>query len=333
MPRILPFVLAATAIAAAACSGSRAEPTSTPTPRPTATPEPPPVYYTRWAADDLPIPYCITLTTGYVAPAEFQSVVQQAFDAWGIEAIGRGSCSSSLVDKDGENQIGWGSLSDGSDEFYEAGLTTRYAPCDNDCTFGEEPLLNEADIQIDPDAPSYYRSTRCLLSVVVHEVGHFLGLEHLPAPAVMETGGSSCGVDVTALDRRALDARYGPLGDGRDLAADDELAVTELIALQFDLFQEEDWETLYPLYSKAYRDSCPYAQFVANNQTSDPTFDPTLLSFDNLTVTISGDTATATYDYLYDGEVALSIDAAAPDRYVKTNGRWYDDVDVHTSCE
>ena len=41
--------------------------------------------------------------------------------------------------------------------------------------------------------------------------GHFLGLEHLPAPAVMAAETSTCLDALTDADLEALFARYGPV--------------------------------------------------------------------------------------------------------------------------
>lgn len=67
----------------------------------------------------------------------------------------------------------------------------------------------EADILIDPDPPHPLEAPDCLRSTLLHEVGHFLGLPHLEAPAVMAPVSRSCDLDLTEADRAALDLRYG----------------------------------------------------------------------------------------------------------------------------
>jgi hypothetical protein len=67
----------------------------------------------------------------------------------------------------------------------------------------------EADITIDTAPPAEFRGGDCLYSTLLHETGHFLGLEHLPAPAVMASETSTCLGTLTGADREALRARYG----------------------------------------------------------------------------------------------------------------------------
>jgi hypothetical protein len=47
-------------------------------------------------------------------------------------------------------------------------------------------------------------------AMALHEIGHLLGLPHLPAPAVMAAVTTSCPQSLTDADKRALEDRYGP---------------------------------------------------------------------------------------------------------------------------
>ena len=69
--------------------------------------------------------------------------------------------------------------------------------------------LLEADIIIEKSAPRDFRSARCLYSTLLHETGHFLGIQHLPPPAVMQPETSDCPTKLTAADTAEVVARYG----------------------------------------------------------------------------------------------------------------------------
>ncbi len=189
-------------------------PTITPTPTPTATPTPPlpanPDARLRW--NELPVHFCTSAGgDGYVTHAQFIEIVEQAFDAWGLPWRNDGECGPVTPD-DGVNEIGWGALTGSSpdDLVYEAGLTQTVAQeCRANCDLDDRVHLSEADITIDSTPPEEFRSRRCLYSTMLHEAGHFLGIDHLPAPAVMTAQTSGCPGELTAADRAALRIRYG----------------------------------------------------------------------------------------------------------------------------
>lgn len=189
-------------------------PTVTPTATPSATPTPPlppnPDGLARW--DRLPVTFCIAAgDDGYVSDAEFIATIERAFIAWGIPFRNDGLCGP-LRSDDGVNEIGWGDLSarPAPARLYEAGLTqTVTSECTARCDPDDPVHLTEADITIDTQPPRPYRSARCLFSTMLHEVGHFLGLQHLPAPAIMAAETSGCPEQLTAADLAELRARYG----------------------------------------------------------------------------------------------------------------------------
>jgi matrixin len=166
----------------------------------------------RWPG--LPISYCLDLTQGgYADDAAFERLVEKAFVAWGIPAQLRGPCESETREADGRNEIGWGAPPvppANGPGVYEAGYTRiRYRDCTRNCRGADSEVI-EADIIIDRNAPRNFRNERCLYSVLLHEIGHLLGLPHLPAPAVMAAVTTSCPQSLTNADKRALEDRYGP---------------------------------------------------------------------------------------------------------------------------
>ena len=193
-------------------------PTSTPTvpPPPTATPTPTlpanPDGLHRW--DTLPVHYCIDESVdGFVPLAQFGRIVEQAFAAWGVPATDDGPCKGPNREGDDVNEIGFGTPPGGpppGSRVTEAGVTlTTYSECNANCRPEDPVRLVEADIIIERTAPSQFRSERCLYSTLLHETGHFLGLTHLPSPAIMEAETSSCHTELTQADLDALRARYG----------------------------------------------------------------------------------------------------------------------------
>lgn len=182
-------------------------PTSTPTATPTPSLPPNPQGLTRW--DALPVPYCVSAGDGgYVSSQAFIDAVLRAFAAWGVPVTDNGACGPPVQD-DGVNEIAWGALASGQ-RLYEAGLTqTVTSRCRANCNPDDPVRLTEADITIDTAPPAEFRNATCLYSALLHETGHFLGLDHLPPPAVMQAETSGCPTRLTAADRQALLERYG----------------------------------------------------------------------------------------------------------------------------
>ena len=161
--------------------------------------------------------YCIaTGPTGYVTPEEFVAAVDRAFAAWGVPSTDDGSCGP-LNPDDGVNEVGWGDLSADAEpgRLYEAGLTkTTTSECSSGCDPDQRIHLTEADITIDAAPPPRFRDARCLYGTLLHEVGHFLGLDHLGPGSIMAAETNGCPTELTAEDRRALIERYGALAGG-----------------------------------------------------------------------------------------------------------------------
>jgi hypothetical protein len=161
------------------------------------------------------VSYCIaTGDGGYVGNDVLIASLERAFAAWGVPTIDAGACDA-VTGEDDTNEIGWGDLHTGAGRrpgVYEAGLTSlRYRTCTSGCDANDPVHIVEADITIDTVPPAEFRSGRCLYSTVLHETGHFLGLDHLPSPSVMAAETSTCLESLTDADREALLARYGPV--------------------------------------------------------------------------------------------------------------------------
>jgi ketosteroid isomerase-like protein len=112
--------------------------------------------------------------------------------------------------------------------------------------------------------------------------------------------------------------------------ADDGRAVRSLFDQQLANFRAGDFDALYENYSPAFREQCSQAALVASIEAAG--IDPERLSFEDVEMTVQGDTARMTYTSVYDGEPMGSADASQPDIFTRIDGRWYDELDVHTHC-
>jgi hypothetical protein len=163
---------------------------------------PPSRYPQFWAA--LPVRYCIDESNGYLNRATLESAVEKSFDAWGVPASNVGACEHLVEHRDGVSAIGWREL-----PYTRSGIarTERWVDCRFFCRGHERRALGEADMLLDPTPPDGFGEP-CFDAIVLHEVGHFLGLDHLADPSVM---GGDCVDELRTLDLQALRERYGDL--------------------------------------------------------------------------------------------------------------------------
>ena len=143
---------------------------------------------------------------------DLASAAARAFAAWGVPVTYAGTCGAPVDDND-VNEIGWAALNDAAppnETSYEAGVTnTRYKLCTANCNTDDTVHIIEADIRIDSAPPRDFRTPACLYATMLHETGHFLGIEHLPPPAVMAAETQDCLQALTPADIAAVRARYG----------------------------------------------------------------------------------------------------------------------------
>jgi hypothetical protein len=115
-------------------------------------------------------------------------------------------------------------------------------------------------------------------------------------------------------------------------AVADDVAVRTLIEDEFASLRRSDWSAVYDAYAPAFRASCPYDRFEQSELASVQGLDPTQIDVTNVKVTVNGDTASATYVYVYGGETVSTVSDASPDLFIKVEGRWYDAPDAYVNC-
>jgi hypothetical protein len=166
---------------------------------PVAQPEPPPDYrFHKWHLGDA-ITFCVNPDGG---PAQIASplddLVNDAVNIWQRHAEGSlplyvsGLCpGASITRGDGISVVGWGSL-DGK-MIGQANVKLS------------RDRVKEADILLEASLPADLLSEQCLVRLLLHELGHVIGLDHqAEGPSVMTP---------------SLDCSLVPVPSERDIAA------------------------------------------------------------------------------------------------------------------
>ncbi len=112
----------------------------------------------------------------------------------------------------------------------------------------------------------------------------------------------------------------------------DATVIRQLVEREFMQLRERDWRGVYENYSPSFRAACPYAAFEQFELSSISGIDPARMTVSDVRVRVEGDQAYVTYIYEYDGQGVSTIDASAPDVFVKVGERWYDEIDTHVEC-
>lgn len=172
----------------------------------------------RWPG--FPVEYCIVPDeAGFVATERLEELVGDAFAQWGMEVRYGGRCDG-IEAGNGRNEVTWDSgrampSVTGETGVFAAGFTRQlFRACRGGaCPGGAASQIVEADILLSLDTPERFQTEECLFSTLLHETGHFLGVPHLGAPAVMAPATSECPQELTEADRDALAVLYEP-GEG-----------------------------------------------------------------------------------------------------------------------
>ncbi|MEZ4554523.1 MAG: matrixin family metalloprotease [Dehalococcoidia bacterium] len=166
----------------------------------------------RWQS--LPVHYCIVEDNrGFVAAERFVELTTEAFERWGVAATYDGPCSEA-VEGNGRSEVAWGSPDDTTRNHpeggaYQVGWTKLvFRRCPSGCPGGAETEITEADILILPTPPDEFQTAECLFASLLHEAGHFFGVQHLESPAVMAPASDECAQQLTPADTEAIQALY-----------------------------------------------------------------------------------------------------------------------------
>jgi hypothetical protein len=175
-----------------------------------------------WAPDQQPVPYCVNgsgipigSTGAPIMTADaFAAQVQKAFVVWTsipgvhLKVTYQGFCDSDPTDRrDGVNTIGWFRLRGAA-----IGLLHPSYPAGPAFQNGRARMI-EADIVIDTryaqsfDKLSEYVDV-VLPGLLVHEIGHFIGLEHNNNPCSIMFPTENGVTELCEVDRDAARAAY-----------------------------------------------------------------------------------------------------------------------------
>lgn len=175
-----------------------------------------------WAPDQQPVPYCVNAggipigSTGgpIMTPEAFVAKVQTAFSVWTsvpgvkLRVTYTGLCDNDPTDRrDGVNTVGWYRLRGAA-----IGLLHPSYPAGPAFQDGRARMI-EADIVIDTryaqsfdDVNEYLDGV--LPGLLIHEIGHFIGLEHSSNPCSIMFPKENGVTSLCEVDREAVRALY-----------------------------------------------------------------------------------------------------------------------------
>ena len=176
-----------------------------------------------WAPDQQPVPYCVNASgtpignTGapILTPEAFAAQVQEAFAVWTsvpgvkLRVAYQGLCDSDPTDRrDGVNTIGWYRLGGAA-----IGLLHPSYPAGPAFRDGRARMI-EADVIIDTRYAQSFDDMAQYVNVVlpallVHELGHFIGLEHSTNPCSIMWPKENGVTELCEVDREAVRKVYG----------------------------------------------------------------------------------------------------------------------------
>ena len=101
---------------------------------------------------------------------------------------------------------------------------------------------------------------------------------------------------------------------------------------QAQLLKQGKWRAMYTTYTPQYRRACPYSRFVQNARQTRQVLGG---NFQVRNIRVRNETSTraiVAYTFFKDGRAIARVTLANRDVYVKSRGRWYDQLDRVSGC-
>jgi hypothetical protein len=134
----------------------------------------------------------------------------------------------------------------------------------------------------------------------------------------------------STLDWVKVDGQWYVAAACEDLSSEpdrdpDESAVASRMRDRLDAIHDTDWEKMYSLLSDRLREGCSESDFVELQEDYSDLpegYDFSKLEYEDVVINLSGDSATTTFTWTYDGEPESTT---TTEYWVKSDGTWYDD--------